>query len=236
MCPATIVIIQVFRWWHIWRAEAQAPGRYRSAYPPGPPGRDDTLVRPWQATGQDQIAAQMCRTGKMHRGWLTIRFPLVASRLKREQYIACVTHFAVSRIAAVSIMLLVGYALPSTANSAWRTCGVDEFVLVEHVTDSLQKALEPADMDATRIIFICSWFAKRVVGRIWIIPGSITLDFRSYAAASSQARRMTWISSGVGGWGRDARYFAVMRTRRSLPSMSAVDGWALVVYQGARVR
>jgi predicted lipoprotein with Yx(FWY)xxD motif len=65
---------------------------------------------------------------------------------------------------------------------------------------------------------------------------AVNLDFRSYAAASSQARRMTWISSGVGGWGRDARYFAAMRTRRSLPSMSAVDGWALVVYQGARAR
>jgi hypothetical protein len=41
---------------------------------------------------------------------------------------------------------------------------------------------------------------------------------------------------GVGWLGRDALNLAAMRTRRSLPAMSAVDGWTLVVYQGARAR
>ena len=62
------------------------------------------------------------------------------------------------------------------------------------------------------------------------------LDFRGYAARSSQARRMMLISSGVGWPGRDARNLAAMRTRRSLLAMLAVDGRALVVYQGARAR
>ncbi len=47
---------------------------------------------------------------------------------------------------------------------------------------------------------------------------------------------MTLISSGVGWPGRDALNLAAMMTRRSLPAMSAVEGWALVVYQGARAR
>jgi hypothetical protein len=38
---------------------------------------------------------------------------------------------------------------------------------------------------------------------------------------------------GVGWPGRDALDLAAMRTPRSLPVMSAVDGWTLVVYQGA---
>jgi hypothetical protein len=38
------------------------------------------------------------------------------------------------------------------------------------------------------------------------------------------------ISSGVGWSGRDALYLAAMMTRRSLAAMSAVDGWALLVY------
>jgi hypothetical protein len=62
------------------------------------------------------------------------------------------------------------------------------------------------------------------------------LGFRSYAAASSQARRRTLISSGAGWSGRDAFNLAAMMTRRSLAAMSAVDGWAFVVYQGARAR
>src|SRR5215472_6198739 len=62
------------------------------------------------------------------------------------------------------------------------------------------------------------------------------LGFRGYAAASSQARRITLISSGVGWSGRDALNLAAMMTRRSLAAMSVVDGWALVVYQGARAR
>jgi hypothetical protein len=44
---------------------------------------------------------------------------------------------------------------------------------------------------------------------------------------------MAWISSGVGWSGRDALNLAAMRTRRSLPSMSAMDGWVLRAYQGA---
>src|SRR6266567_8840728 len=63
-----------------------------------------------------------------------------------------------------------------------------------------------------------------------------SLDFRDYAARSSQARRMTLISSGVGWSGRDTLNLAAMMTRRSLAAMSAVDGWVLVVYQGARAR
>jgi hypothetical protein len=46
------------------------------------------------------------------------------------------------------------------------------------------------------------------------------------------SRRRMLISSGVGWSGRDARNLAAMRTRRSLPAMSAVDGWALLAYQG----
>src|SRR2546421_4290511 len=60
----------------------------------------------------------------------------------------------------------------------------------------------------------------------------LPLDFRDYAASSSQARRMTLISSRVGWSGLGGRNLAAMRTRRSLAAMSAVDGWALVVYQG----
>ena len=70
--------------------------------------------------------------------------------------------------------------------------------------------------------------------RLWRLPSC--LDFRGYAARSSQATRMTLISSGVGWSGRDALNLAAMMTRRSLPAMSAVEGWALVVYQGARAR
>src|SRR4029077_9836770 len=62
------------------------------------------------------------------------------------------------------------------------------------------------------------------------------LGFRSYGAALSQARRRTLISSRVGWSGRDALNLAAMMTRRSLAAMSAVDGWALVVYKGARAR
>src|SRR6266566_9747229 len=62
------------------------------------------------------------------------------------------------------------------------------------------------------------------------------LDFRSYAARSSQARRMTLISSDVGWLVRDALNLATIRTRRSLEAMSAVDGWTFVLYQGARAR
>ena len=47
---------------------------------------------------------------------------------------------------------------------------------------------------------------------------------------------MVLISSDVGWSGRDGRNLAVMMTRRSLTAMSAVDGWAFVVYQGARDR
>src|SRR5690348_4014960 len=64
----------------------------------------------------------------------------------------------------------------------------------------------------------------------------LVLDFRGYAARSSQARRMTRISSGVGWSGRDALYLAAMMTRRSLAAMSAVEGWVLLAYQGARAR
>ena len=56
---------------------------------------------------------------------------------------------------------------------------------------------------------------------------------RGHAAASSQARRMAWISSHVGRSRRDGLNRAVIRTRRSLAAMSAVDGWVLVLYQGA---
>src|SRR5207245_2861113 len=59
---------------------------------------------------------------------------------------------------------------------------------------------------------------------------------RGHAAASSQARRMAWISSHVGWSRRDGLNRAAMMTRRSLAAMSAVDGWVLVVYQGARRR
>jgi predicted RNA polymerase sigma factor len=44
------------------------------------------------------------------------------------------------------------------------------------------------------------------------------------------------ISSGVGWSGRDALNLAAMMTRRSLAAMSAVDGWALLAYQGAQSR
>src|SRR5713226_5841906 len=69
-----------------------------------------------------------------------------------------------------------------------------------------------------------------------MIASSLPLDFRRYAARSSQAKRRTVISSGVGWSGRDALNLAAMMTRRSLAAMSAVDGWAFVVYQGARAR
>src|SRR6266487_6799125 len=61
------------------------------------------------------------------------------------------------------------------------------------------------------------------------------LEFHHYAAGFSQARRMAWISAGVGCSGRAHRNLAAIRTRRSLASMSAVDGWVFVRYQGARV-
>src|SRR5690349_6051010 len=47
-----------------------------------------------------------------------------------------------------------------------------------------------------------------------------------------QVRRMAWISAGVGWSGRDGLNLAVIRMRRSLPVMSAVDSRALLVYQG----
>src|SRR5262249_2751294 len=62
------------------------------------------------------------------------------------------------------------------------------------------------------------------------------LKFRRYAAVSSQARRMVWISVRVGCSGRAGRYLVAMRTRRSLVCMSAVEGLVLVRYQGRRVR
>src|ERR1035437_2260029 len=65
---------------------------------------------------------------------------------------------------------------------------------------------------------------------------SSPLDFRSYAAAVSQARWMAWISPGVGWSGRYGLNLAAMRTRRSLAVMSDVDGWVLVLYQGAAAR
>src|SRR5207237_1643000 len=63
-----------------------------------------------------------------------------------------------------------------------------------------------------------------------------SLDFRSYAAASSQASRMAWSSSHVGWSGRGALNLAAMRTRRSRAVMSLVDGSALLVYQGEFLR
>src|SRR6266487_4054263 len=62
------------------------------------------------------------------------------------------------------------------------------------------------------------------------------LDFRHHAAGLSQARRMAWSSAGVGCSGRAHRNLAATRTRRSLPSMSAVEGWVFVRYHGARAR
>jgi len=62
------------------------------------------------------------------------------------------------------------------------------------------------------------------------------LDFRSYAATSSQARRMMPISCGVTGSGSARRNCAVMITRRSLKSMSRTEGWAFCRYQGAMTR
>src|ERR1019366_6024038 len=50
------------------------------------------------------------------------------------------------------------------------------------------------------------------------------LDFRSYAAAVSQARWMAWISPGVGWSVRYGLNLAAMRTRRSLAVMSDVGG------------
>jgi len=64
----------------------------------------------------------------------------------------------------------------------------------------------------------------------------VNLEFRRYAAGSSQARRMAWISVGVGCSGRAHRNLAAMRTRRSFASMSDVDGLVLVRYQGLRAR
>src|SRR5690349_23929460 len=60
----------------------------------------------------------------------------------------------------------------------------------------------------------------------------MSLDFRICAAMFYQARRMAWISAGVGWSGRDGLNLAVIRMRRSLPVMSAVDSRALLVYQG----
>ena len=65
---------------------------------------------------------------------------------------------------------------------------------------------------------------------------ALSLDFRSYAAAFSQARRRMLISVGVTGWGPGRRNCAAMITRRSLASMSATEGWALSRYQGASLR
>src|SRR6266498_1965053 len=47
---------------------------------------------------------------------------------------------------------------------------------------------------------------------------------------------MVWISARVGCSGRAGRNLAAMRTRRSLVSMSAVEGLVLVRYQGRRAR
>ena len=43
--------------------------------------------------------------------------------------------------------------------------------------------------------------AEGLAGCHSILPGSVLLDFRGYAASVSQARRMVWISAGVGAWG-----------------------------------
>lgn len=71
------------------------------------------------------------------------------------------------------------------------------------------------------------------------LPDSIrpsNSEFRSWAAASSQARRMTEISCGVTGRGSARRNCVAMITRRSLASMSSTEGWVLVRYHGARAR
>ena len=47
---------------------------------------------------------------------------------------------------------------------------------------------------------------------------------------------MALISAGVSWSARGSRNFAAIRTRLSLAVMSAVDGSALVTYQGARAR
>src|SRR5680860_864842 len=62
------------------------------------------------------------------------------------------------------------------------------------------------------------------------------LDFRTYAATFSQARRRMLISCGVTGSGSAWRYCVAMMTRRSLASMSRTDGWVLVRYHGASSR
>src|SRR5674476_1290681 len=62
------------------------------------------------------------------------------------------------------------------------------------------------------------------------------LDFLTYAATSSQARRRMVISCGVGGWGSSWRYWAAMMTRRSLASMSRTEGWVFSRYHGASSR
>src|SRR5680860_457292 len=69
-----------------------------------------------------------------------------------------------------------------------------------------------------------------------IFVSSLVLDFRTYAATFSQARRRILISCGVTGSGSAWRYCVAMMTRRSLASMSRTDGWVLVRYHGASSR
>jgi hypothetical protein len=58
---------------------------------------------------------------------------------------------------------------------------------------------------------------------------AISLDFRNYAATSSQARRRMVICWLVGGWGSYGRKLPAMITRRSLVNMSRTEDWALLV-------
>ena len=82
---------------------------------------------------------------------------------------------------------------------------------------------------------------QRVITRQLVIASGVPCHstfavMGGHAAASSRARRMAWISSHVGWSRRDGLNRAAIRTRRSLAAMSAVDGWVLALYQGARRR
>jgi hypothetical protein len=118
------------------------------------------------------------------------------------------------------------------------TMAMGELAPYESLPSSAVSREAAAELGTTSQIWLGSDFcARHILRNLNDVPAPpVFLDFRDYAARSSQARRMTLISSGVGWLGRDALNLAAMRTRRSLPAMSAVDGWTLVVYQGARAR
>jgi hypothetical protein len=74
---ATIVVIQVLQWRAHRANRGSSPGRYRSADPPGPSGRDDTLICPGGRPVKTRTRRRPAKPETHHR--LT-DIPLPASR------------------------------------------------------------------------------------------------------------------------------------------------------------